>query len=102
MEKDNPTPKLEIIVPTAVVDIKMSSGYYSRIQKLVGHLIAGKSADELKQANEQIKAQQLKDDWVEHYETVLILCREFENRCKEEGFTKQVTPEEFAEMMGED
>jgi hypothetical protein len=101
MEKSNPNPMLEIIVPTALVDIKMSSGYYKRIQDLVGHLIAGKTADELKSANEQIKNQKIEDSWVEHYETMLILCKEFEERCKEQGFTKQVTPEEFAEMMGE-
>jgi hypothetical protein len=101
MEKQNPNPMLEIIVPTAVVDIKMSSGYYKRIQDLVGHIVAGKSSEELKSANDQIKNQQFNDPWVEHYETVLILCKEFEDRCKEGGFTKQVTPEEFAEMMGE-
>jgi hypothetical protein len=101
MEKQNPNPMLEIIMPTAVVDIKMSSGYYKRIQDLVGHIVAGKSSEELKSANDQIKNQQFNDSWVEHYETVLILCREFEDRCKENGFTKQVTPEEYAEMMGE-
>lgn len=101
MGKENPTPKLEIIVPTAVVDVKMSSGYYSRIQKLVGHLVEGKTPEQLKSANDQIKNQAFTEDWVEHYETVLILCAEFEKRCKEDGFTKQVTPEEYAEMIGE-
>lgn len=92
---------LEIILPTALVEIKMSSGYYKRIQDLVGHVVSGKTPEELKSANDQIKSQQFNDSWVEHYETVLILCREFEERCKEQGFIKQVTPEEFAEMMGE-
>jgi hypothetical protein len=101
MEQQNPNPMLEIIVPTALVEIKMSSGYYKRIQDLVGHIVAGKTPEELKSANDQIKNQQFNETWVEHYETVLILCKEFEERCKEQGFTKQVTPEEFAEMMGE-
>lgn len=101
MEKDNPIPKLEIIVPAALVDIKMSSGYYKRIQDLVGHIIAGKTPEEMSQAHEQIKEQKYAEPWVEHYETLLILCREFETCCKEQGFTKQVTPEEYAEMLGE-
>lgn len=95
-----PAPEMiDIIKPEALVSISMSSGYYQRIQNALGFMIAGKSADELNEAHQQISLQNINQDWVYHYETLLILAKEFESIARKEGFVVQVTQQEAAEML---
>ncbi len=99
---ENHTPEqVELIVPEAVVDIPMSTGYYQKIQQLLTFLLEGKSTEEILKAHEQISAQNVTEPWVNHYETLLILCREFEQKAKDKGFTKMVTMTEAQELFGE-
>lgn len=95
------TDLIEIIAPEAVVDIKCSTGYYQRVQQIVGYLVQGKSADQVRAAHEQIRGQNITEEWVQHYETILIFCKEFELNAKNSGFTKFVTLEEAKKLMGE-
>lgn len=93
--------KVEVIMPSAIVEVKMSTGYYQRVQAIVAFLVKGKSQEELQSAHEQIKEQNITEDWVNHYETILILCREFETQAAAQGFIKQVSIEEAQKLIGE-
>jgi hypothetical protein len=92
-------PQVEIIMPSAIVEIKMSTGYYQKVQQIVGFFVKGKSQEEMQSAHDQIQNQNITEDWVSHYETILILCREFEMRAKEQGFIKAVSIEEAKELL---
>lgn len=93
--------KIEIIVPTAIVSIKMSAGFYRRVQMATMFIAADKSAEELKSAHDQIKSGNITEEWVSVYETMLILCKEFETMAVNEKQTKFVTPEELTKLMEE-
>ncbi len=99
--QDDLTPKVEVIMPSAIVDIKMSTGYYQKIQAVVGFLVQGKTNEEMQNAHSQIKEQNITEDWINHYETILILCREFETKASEQGFIQSVTLEEAKKLIGE-
>jgi hypothetical protein len=99
--QDESTAKVEIIMPSAIVEIKMSTGYYQKIQAIVGFLVSGKTNEEMQDAHTQIKEQNVTEDWVNHYETILILCREFETKAKEQGFIQSVSLEEAKKLIGE-
>ena len=74
---ENQPSMVEVIMPSAIVEIKMSTGYYQKIQGIVAFMVQGKSAEEMQNAHTQIKDQNITEEWVHHYETILILCREF-------------------------
>jgi len=95
------TDQVELIVPEAVVGIQMSTGYYHKIQHMLGFLLEGKTTEQLTSAHDQISRQAITEPWVTHYETLLILCREFEQRAKDQGFTKMVGLEEARELLNE-
>lgn len=99
--QDESTAKVEIIMPSAIVEIKMSTGYYQKIQAIVGFLVQGKTNEEMQNAHTQIKEQSITEDWINHYETILILCREFEMRAKEQGFIQSVSLDEAKKLIGE-
>jgi hypothetical protein len=99
--QDDSTAKVEVIMPSAIVDIKMSTGYYQKIQAIVGFLVKGKTNEEMQNAHTQIKEQNITEDWVSHYESILILCREFETKAGEQGFIQSVTLEEAKKLIGE-
>lgn len=99
--QDETTSQVEIIMPSAIVEIKMSTGYYQKIQAIVGFLVIGKTNEQMQDAHTQIKEQAITEDWVNHYETILILCREFETKAKEQGFIQSVSLEEAKKLIGE-
>lgn len=90
---------IEMIKPETLVKIEMSSGFYKKIQDLLGFILSGKSSEELSSAHAQISSQTVTEEWVAHYETLLILAREFENTARSNGFIVKVTKEEAAEML---
>ncbi len=92
---------IDVIKPETIVSISMSSGYYKKIQSALVFLISGKSTEDLNSAHQQISSQDITDEWVSHYETLLILAKEFENVARKEGFIVQVTQEKAAEMLKE-
>jgi hypothetical protein len=98
-QKDQEMIMIEVIKPETLINIPMSSGYYHKIQQLLGFMIIGKSVEELNEAHQQISLQDIKEDWINHYETLLILAKEFENIARQEGFVMQVTQEEAAEIL---
>jgi hypothetical protein len=92
---------VEVIMPSAIVEIKMSTGYYQKIQAIVAFLVQGKTAEQMQNAHAQIKDQNVTEDWISHYETILILCREFETKAGEQGFIQKVSLDEAKKLIGE-
>jgi ketol-acid reductoisomerase len=90
---------VEIIKPDAVVNIKVSTGYYRRFQEAVMHLVEGKSKEELEKALEEIKSGKIQSDWVRQYETLLIFCKEFETTAKNEGMTEMISTKELQDRI---
>lgn len=90
---------VEIIEPTAVVSIEIGAGFYQKIQQIVGFLIADKTVEDLKDANEQIQSGIITDEWVKQYETLLVLCKEFESEAIKKGLTKTVPASEVSELF---
>jgi hypothetical protein len=80
---------VEIIKPEAVIPVDMSTGYYQRIQHMVTFLVQDKSQQELEAAHAQITTGEGTIEWAKHYETLLILCKEFEMQARERGFVEQ-------------
>lgn len=99
MENPNPEQLFDIITKEALVKVTMSAGYYRRIQEATAFFVKGKSPEQINNAHEQIRNQNIEDDWAKHYETMLILCKEFEAMAKEQGFVKKVTSEELRELL---
>lgn len=91
--------QVEIIKPSALVQVPMSSGFYKRIQDILTYLVSQKTPEELNSAHTQIQEDAISEDWVTHYETLLILAKEFERLAKEEGFVEKVSVEEAAKLL---
>lgn len=91
--------KVEILRDDAIVELKFSSGFYKRVQMILYATIDGKSSKELKEAMNQIKDQTYEEDWVYHYETLVILCKEVEKRGKEQDQMEEITLKELKERM---
>lgn len=96
---EEPT-NVEIIVPEALLDIKMSSGYYNRIRLMVQNII-NEHAAEIENAHAQIQSQTIDESWIYDYETLLILCKDFEGKAKDLGFVKSIPYEEAVKLMGQ-
>ena len=90
---------VDVIKEDAVISIKMSTGYYKRIQNVIGFLVEGKPTKEIQKAHQSIASRTVTDSWVYHYETLLILCKEFEKAAHEGNFIEKMTIAELREAM---
>ena len=94
----NGSTEVEIIAAETMLDITMSSGYYNRIRTIVQNIITDHS-EEIESAHNQIQSQKIEDLWVYDYETLLILCNDFEKKAREAGFIKKVPYEEAVRQI---
>jgi hypothetical protein len=90
---------IDVIKEDAVVSIKMSTGYYKRIQNVIAFLIEGKSLQEVQDSHKIIASRNIKEPWIFQYETLLILCKEFEKAAHENNFIDKMTIAELREAM---
>lgn len=89
----------EIIDSSAIVDIKIGMGYYALLQNTIAYVCKDKSIEELNQAHEQIKNQNITEEWIKHYETLLILCHTIDKNAREQGKTRNVSQEEMQKII---
>lgn len=82
--------KLQVIEPSAIVNVPIGTDFYRRIQNLALFIMQGKSMDELKSAIEQINTKNITEDWVEHYHTVLMFCAAYEKLIIDNDLIKEV------------
>jgi hypothetical protein len=90
---------IDVIKEDAIVSVKMSTGYYKRIQNVIAFLIEGKSVQEVQDSHKAIAARNITEPWIFQYETLLILCREFEKNAHENNFIEKITIAELREAM---
>jgi hypothetical protein len=90
---------IDIIKEDAICEIKMSTGYYKRIQQVIGFIIENKPVSVIQEAHKTIAAKKITEQWVYHYETLLILCKEFEKDARANGHIEQMTISEAREAM---
>lgn len=92
---------IDVIKEEAIVSIKMSTGFYKRVQQIIGFVMEGKKIPDIQDAHRAIAERKVNEPWVYHYETLLILCREFEKEAQEGGFVEQMTIAEARQAMEE-
>ena len=90
---------IDVIKEDAVVSIKMSTGYYKRIQNVIAFLIEGKSVQEVQDSHKAIASRNITEPWIFQYETLLILCKEFEKAAHENKFIEKITIAELRDAM---
>lgn len=90
---------IDVIKEDAIVSIKMSTGYYKRIQNVIAFLLEGKSVNQVQDSHKEIASRDIKQPWIFHYETLLILCKEFEKGAHENKFIEKMTIAELREAM---
>ena len=90
---------VDVIKEDAIVSVKMSTGYYKRIQNVIAFLIEGKSVQEVQDSHKAIASRNITEPWIFQYETLLILCREFEKNAHENGHIEKITIAELREAM---
>jgi hypothetical protein len=89
---------LEVIDEKAIVNIKMSTTFFQRLQLVYLSLIKEKNAEEIQKFIEETKTQKISSEENYHIETLLILLTEFQKNAKAEGFTRIVSKEELDEI----
>ncbi len=90
---------IEVIPDDALIDLTFSTGFYKRVQMGLYFLLEGKDAKAIQSAHDQIKSGDIKDPWVYHYETYLILCKEVEKKAKEQGKLEKTTVGELKKKI---
>ena len=91
--------KIKVIKRDAVLSINISTGFYTRCKAIAGYLIEGKSNDEVNNAYERIKNSNIDQPWIEHLETILVLCAEFDKQADATGNIEELTREEIEKMI---
>ncbi len=89
---------VEIIDEKAIVNIRMSTSFFQRLQLLYMSMIKDKSTEEIEKFLEESKSQNISSEENYHIETLLIVLAEFQKNAKAEGFTKIVTQEELKKI----
>jgi len=90
---------VDVIKEDAVVSIKMSTGYYKRIQNVIAFLLEGKSVTQVQDSHKEIASRKIKQPWIFHYETLLILCKEFEKTAHADNQIEKMTIGELKKAM---
>lgn len=93
--------KHDVILPDAIVSIRISTGFYQRLQAALNFITKDKTAEEIQQGYEQIKTRNVKDTWVLHMETLFIFLKDFQVKAKEDGFVKKMTESETQAYLKE-
>jgi hypothetical protein len=92
---------VEIIDEKAIVEIKMSTSFFKRLQLLYMSMIKDMSQEEIQNFLKEAKTQAVSSEENYHIETLLILLSEFQKNAKSQGQTKTVSQEEFKKMNDE-
>ena len=89
---------IDVIPGDAIVEIKVSGGYYRMLQDVTRSFVVGKNETDLASAFEQIKSQNITEQWVQHYQTLLILCKEIEKQAEVQEKLQKVPFESLQDM----
>ena len=91
--------KIKIIKKDAVLSVNISTHFYLRCKAIANYLLDGKSNKEINEAYEKIKNEKIDESWIQHLETILVLCAEFDKQANETNNLEELTKEEFEKMI---
>jgi hypothetical protein len=92
---------VEIIDEKAIVNIKVSTTFFQRLQMVYMSLIKDKKSEDLEKFLDEVKQQKISSEENYNIETLLIILTEFQKNAKAEGFTKIISSEEFKKITEE-
>lgn len=92
---------VEVIDEKAIVNIKMSTSFFQRLQGLYLSMLKGRSNENIQNFLEQVKSQSIANEEDFHLETILIILSEFQKNAKAEGKTNFITQEELKKKIEE-
>jgi hypothetical protein len=92
---------VEVIDEKAIVNIKMSTSFFQRLQGLYLSMLKGKSNEEIQTFLEKVKSQTISEESDFHLETMLILLSEFQKNAKAEGHTNFISQEDLKKKIQE-
>lgn len=78
---------VEMIRKDALIPVTIGTGFYARLRETLLYLLKDKTQEQILDANRQIESGHVTEDWVHHYETVVVLCKEIEKQASEHGMT---------------
>lgn len=94
--------KYDVIDPEAILDIKISTGFYNRIQSVLNYLTKDKTIDQMNEVYTAIQKQTSHEDHeIYTLETLFILIKEFQEKAFQAGFVKKLTKAEIEKLMKE-
>jgi len=93
--------KHDIILPDAIVSVRISTGFYQKLQSVLNAVTKNKTKDEINKAYAQIKAKKITEEWVQQLETMFILLKEFQEEAKKAGFVRSMTEQEVKDYIKE-
>ena len=89
----------DVIEPNAVVNIEMSLSFFNRLSIVYQDILQNKTQEEITNAFESIKNNNVTELWVQNLETMIILLKEFQKNAKLEGKVKSVSKSEYEELI---
>lgn len=92
---------VEIIDEKAIVNIKMSTTFFQRLQALYLSMLKGRSNENIQKFLEKAKSQAITDEEDFHLETLLIVLSEFQKNAKAEGKTNFISQEDLKKKIQE-
>ena len=92
---------VEVINEKAIVNIKMSTSFFQRLQALYLSMLKGKYDKDIQTFLEQVKSQTISKEDDFHLETLLIVLSEFQKNAKAEGQTNFISQEDLKKKVQE-
>jgi hypothetical protein len=93
---------VEVIDEKAIVNIRMSTSFFQRLQALYLSMIKGKSNEDIQKFLEQVKTQKISNEEDFHLETLLIVLSEFQKNAKAEGMTNFISQADLKKRAQEE
>ena len=95
-------PKVQYLNPKTLVNLQVSAGYHVRVMNAVEFLLkqycpdgkGGIDLDKVHAVNNQIAERKITEEWITHYETLLIMVYEFEQVAEANGFITETPVED--------
>lgn len=78
---------VEMIRKDALIPVTFGTGFYARLREVLMFTLQNHTQEEILEANKQIESGAITEDWVRHYETMVVLCKEIEKQASEHGMT---------------
>jgi len=82
---------IKVIKKDAIIDIKIGTGFLQKLQKLMIHIIADVTPEQLaeykKEAENFKQDSEFSEDWMEHLTTISVLVKEIEQQAETQGYT---------------